>query len=166
MSTSGAGLYGRLHRLVMPPGRSQTALDRRATRAWTQLDATFYRRLGWSPAARLMKVDVLRLTTIGRRSGRRRSVLVACLPGDDGTIVIGGGNWGWDHDPGWLHNLRVQPQCEVQRGRTTRAMVATILEGPAADVARADLVAAYPHSQAYVERRVRPVPAVRLSPAS
>jgi deazaflavin-dependent oxidoreductase (nitroreductase family) len=113
-----------------------------------------------------MRVDVLRLTTVGRRSGRRRSVLVACLvDGDRDGFVIGGGNWGWDHDPGWLHNLRAAPSCEVQRGRSpARAMVACELEGPAGDAARSALTAAYPHSQAYVDRRVRPIPALRLSP--
>jgi deazaflavin-dependent oxidoreductase (nitroreductase family) len=136
-------------------------------RAWTRLDEAGYRWLGWSPAATLMGVEVLRLTTIGRRSGRRRSVLVACLADDAGAgFLVGGGNWGWDHDPGWLHNLRARPACEVQRGRRPpRAMVASVLEGGAADAAREALTAAYPHSQAYVERRVRPVPVVRLSPA-
>lgn len=160
-------LYGRVHRLAMPPGRSQTALDRAVMRVWTRLDAAFYRRLGWSAAARLMGVDVLRLTTLGRVSGVRRSVLVACLVDGDG-FVVGGGNWGWDRDPGWLHNLRVNPVCEVQRGRgpdAVRAMVATELSGPAVDEARAALTAAYPHSQAYVERRVRPIAVMRLSPA-
>ena len=157
--------YGRVHRLVMPPGRRQTVLDRVGMRVWTRVDAGAYRWLGWSGAAWLMGVDVLRLTTVGRRSGRRRSVLVACLVEGDG-FVVGGGNWGWDHDPGWLHNLRSQPVCEVQRGRGGgRPMVASLLEGVDADVARAALTAAYPHSQAYVDRRVRPVPVVRLSPA-
>ena len=157
--------YGRLHRLLMAPGRRQTRFDRAVMRAWTRADAGLYRRLGWSPAARLMRVDVLRLTTVGRRTGRRRSVLVACLVDGDG-FVVGGGNWGWDHDPAWLHNLRADPGCQVQRGRApARAMVASVVEGDAAEAARSALSAAYPHSQAYVERRVRPIPVVRLSPA-
>ena len=157
--------YGRVHRLLMPPGRPQTALDRFVMRGWTRLDAGFYRRFGWSAAARLMRVDVLRLTTTGRTSGRRRSLLVACLAEGDG-FLIGGGNWGWDNDPGWLHNLRADPRCAVQRGRSPeRPMVASCLEGPAADAARAALTAAYPHSQAYVDRRVRPIAVVRLAPS-
>jgi hypothetical protein len=44
-------------------------------------------------------------------------------------------------------------------------MVGVELEGRSAEEARAALAAAYPHSQAYVERRVRPIAVVRLSPA-
>ena len=158
-------VYGRVHRLLMPPGRRQTVVDRAVMRAWTRLDAGFYGRFGWSVAARVMRVDVLRLTTTGRVSGRGRSLLVACLVDGDG-FVIGGGNWGWDRDPGWLHNLRADPTCLVQRGRAPeRPMVASLLQGPAAEAARSALTAAYPHSQAYVDRRVRPINVVRLSPA-
>ena len=158
-------LYARVHRLVMPPGRRQSFVDRAVMRAWTRVDVATYRRLGWSAAARLMGVDVLLLTTVGQRSGRRRSVLVACLVDGDG-FVIGGGNWGWDRDPGWLHNLRAHPRCEVQRGRSPATpMASVVLDGAAAEAARAALTAAYPHSQAYVDRRTLPITTVRLSPA-
>ena len=157
-------VYGRVHRFLMRPGRRPTAFDRTVMRWWTRLDAGFYRRFGWSAPARVMRVDVLRLTTTGRLSGRERSVLVACLVDGEG-FVVGGGNWGWDHDPGWFHNLRAHPVCTVQRGRSAaRAMTASWVEGVAADAARAALTAAYPHTQAYVDRRERPIPVVRLSP--
>ena len=158
-------VYLRLHRLFMRPGRRQTALDRWAVRWWTRMDAAFFRRFGVSAAARMMHVDVVLLRTRGRRTGTTREALVACLDDGDG-LIVGGGNWGWDRDPGWVHNLSAQPEVEVLRGRRAQPlrMRATLLEGLDAERAHAALTNAYPHSQQYVQRRTRPVPVVRLDP--
>ena len=147
----------------MPPGMQQTAFHRFGVRAYTRLDVGMYKRLGWSAAARMMKVEVLLLRTTGRRTGRTREVLIACI--DDGdSLLVGGGNWGWDNNPGWFYNVQADPLVEVVRGRETRRMRATVLEGDEAVKAGERLAEAYPHSQVYLQRRVRPIPAVRLEP--
>lgn len=155
--------YLRLHHVVMRPGRRQTALDRLFIRCWTALDVAAYKRLGFSVTARMMGVDVLLLRTVGRRTGKRREVLVACTP-HDGRLVVGGGNWGWDRDPGWVHNAIAQPEVEVVRRRQVQSMHAVVLTGREAQAANDALGAAYPHSLAYVARRSRPIPALRLDP--
>src|SRR5262245_31261134 len=101
-------VYARLHRWVMPPGRKQRAFNRLGMRLWTRADVWMYKRLGRSLAAKMMHTDVLLLRTVGRRTGRRREALVAWTA-VDGHRVIGGGNWGWDNDPGWLYNLVARP---------------------------------------------------------
>jgi deazaflavin-dependent oxidoreductase (nitroreductase family) len=164
MSAFAERLYPRLHRLFMPPGRQQNRFDRFVIRRWTAFDAWCYRRFGWSAAARLMGVDVLLLRTRGRRTGRFREVMVACLE-VDGHLEIGGGNWGWDNDPGWFHNLRADREVEIVRARRTQRMRATVLDGDDAARASKAVHGAYPHSLAYVDRRSRPVSYVRLDPA-
>ena len=145
----------------MRPGRRQTALDRFFVRLYTRLDVAMYRRFGWSAAARMMGVDVVLLRTVGRRTGRVRENLVACI--DDGdSVLVGGGNWGWDRDPGWYYNVQAAPVTEVTRGRETRQMRATALSGEDAERAGKALAEAYPHSQVYIQRRTRPIPTVRL----
>ncbi|MDQ1373034.1 MAG: hypothetical protein QOJ09_372 [Actinomycetota bacterium] len=157
-------VYPRVHRLLMPPGRQQTRLDRWGVRMWTRLDSWFFRRFGWSAAARMMGVDVLLLRTTGRRSGRTRQVMVACLEAADGALVIGGGNWGWDNDPAWYLNICADPDVEIVRRRRTQRMHATVLIGQEAADAAVAVHEKYPHSQVYVSRRTRPVPYVRLDP--
>ena len=157
-------VYPRLHRILMPPGMQQNRFHRWGVRMWTRMDVWFYKRFGWSAAARMMDVDVMLLRTTGRRTGRTREVMVACLDRPDGSILVGGGNWGWDNDPGWYLNLRADPGVEVVRGRKAVRMRARVLEGDEAERASEAVHRAYPHSQAYVQRRTRPVPYVRLDP--
>jgi deazaflavin-dependent oxidoreductase (nitroreductase family) len=137
-------------------------LDRVGVRLWTRLDVAFYKAFGFSLAAKMMQVDVLLLRTTGRRTGRRREALVACLE-LDGRIVVGGGNWGWDADPGWSYNVAANPAVEVVRGRRAERRAARVLDGAEAQRTREALAAAYPHSQNYVARRQRPIPVVELT---
>ena len=147
----------------MKPGREQNALDRFYIRNYTRFDAAVFRRFGRSPMARFMRVNILLLRTIGRRTGKVRDTLVAYIEDGD-ALLIGGGNWGWDNDPGWLYTIKADPHVEVTRGRQTQHMLATVLDGDEREKASQRLAEAYPHSQVYVSRRVRPVPAVRLEP--
>lgn len=166
MSRITDAVYPRVHRLLMPPGKELSRSNRWAMRMWTRMDTWFYKRFGWSAAARMMGVDVLLLRTTGRRSGLQREVMVACLPEPDGTLTIGGGNWGWDNDPAWYLNLCADPDVEIVRGRRTERRRAVVLEGDDAARAAEAVHGAYPHSQVYVSRRARPVPYVRLEPVA
>lgn len=82
----------------------------------------FYRRTGRSWTARLLGADVLFLTTSGRRSDRRRDVLVAYTDGSGGALLVAAGNSGFRHLPGWYHNMRSGSCLQVQIGheRTAR----------------------------------------------
>ncbi|HEY5172445.1 MAG TPA: nitroreductase family deazaflavin-dependent oxidoreductase [Acidimicrobiia bacterium] len=60
--------------------------------------------------------STLLLTTLGRRTGRQRTN--ALIYYKDGTSwVVVASNGGSDHSPGWLANLRSEPQVVVQVGR-------------------------------------------------
>ena len=156
-------VYVRIHHLLVRQGRTQNAFDRLFIRRWTALDVAVYKRLGFSVAARLMGVDVLLLRTVGRQTGKRREVMVACTS-HRGALVVGGGNWGWDRDPGWVRNAIAQPEVEVIRGRQVLSMRAVLLSGDEAQAANDALGLAYPHSLAYVARRSRPIQVLRLEP--
>jgi deazaflavin-dependent oxidoreductase (nitroreductase family) len=156
-------VYVRIHHVLMRPGRRETKFDRLVMRAWTRLDVAGFKRFGFSASAKLMGVDVLLLRTVGRVTGKRREVLVACLQ-RDGRLIIGGGNWGWDRNPGWMHNATARPDVEIVRGRRTQPMRAVLLSGDDAQAARDALAAAYPHSQAYAARRTRSIGVMRLDP--
>jgi F420H(2)-dependent quinone reductase len=63
---------------------------------------------------------VLALTTTGRRTGTRRSTVVAYLDHGDAFAVFGV-NLGNERDPAWCHNLEANPDTEIDvEGRRLR----------------------------------------------
>ena len=71
---------------------------------------------------------VLMLTTIGRRSGQERSVLVNHVRDDEDFIVVGS-NWGYEQPPAWLLNLRAYPQAKATVAQIEHDVVAEFPEG-------------------------------------
>ena len=70
---------------------------------------------------------MLAMTTIGRRSGRPRSVQLAYFQ-YEGDLLVVASAMGQERHPGWRYNLDANPDVEVQvRGErfTARARVLT-----------------------------------------
>lgn len=60
--------------------------------------------------------SLLLLDHVGAKSGRRRTTPLVYMPhGDDFLVVASKG--GHPRDPAWMHNLRANPDTEVQLGR-------------------------------------------------
>ncbi len=73
---------------------------------------------------------VLALTTIGRKSGQRRSTVIACMADGDDLVVVPS-NAGQQRAPAWWLNLQANPRAEVDfRGehRVVRARRASAEE--------------------------------------
>ena len=85
-------------------------------------------RLGWSAA----DMPVLELTTVGRRTGRPRTVLLTSPLQLGSTYVVVASRGGDDQPPAWLGNLVAQPDVQVAVGgeprQPMRARVATAAE--------------------------------------
>lgn len=74
---------------------------------------TFRLTKGRHLASSLMSaLPVAMVTTTGARSGRRRTVPLLAMPTDDGLAIIGS-NYGKPKHPAWRHNLRANPEGEV-----------------------------------------------------
>lgn len=56
---------------------------------------------------------MLLLDHIGASSGRRRTTPVAYMRDGQNFIVVGA-NLGQSTDPGWVHNLRANPDTDIQ----------------------------------------------------
>lgn len=110
-------------------------------------------------------MPVLELTTIGRRSGEARSVMLTSplSYGDDLVVVASRG--GDDHHPAWLLNLREHPAVEVSvKGGPKQPMTARI----ATSEERAALwpeVARHRNYAGYQKKTTREIPLVLLHPA-
>jgi deazaflavin-dependent oxidoreductase (nitroreductase family) len=76
---------------------------------------------------RMIGVPTLLLRTTGRRSGvTRTNALVYVRDGEDYLVVASNG--GADRPPAWLHNLRANPDVEVQVRRERANGAASIVE--------------------------------------
>jgi F420H(2)-dependent quinone reductase len=71
---------------------------------------------------------MLRLTTIGRRTGRERSVIVGYI--EHGRVLVTMAMNGWaDAEPAWWLNLQAHPEVIVELADGPRAVTARVAEG-------------------------------------
>jgi hypothetical protein len=63
------------------------------------------------------------LTTVGRRTGAARPVVLQHVRDGDAYVVVGS-NWGGTTHPAWALNLLARPEAEVTAGGRTVAVVA------------------------------------------
>ena len=80
-----------------------------------------YRLIG-DRFTRLLKVNVLILTTRGRKSGKARPVLLQFFR-DGANLVVVAANSGRSSHPDWFYNLKATPTARVQ-------VMDRILQGP------------------------------------
>ena len=66
--------------------------------------------------------------------------------------------------PAWYHNLRANPDVEIQVGSESLAVRARDAEGEERDRLWAEVVAAQPDYDAYTKRTERRIPVVVLEP--
>jgi deazaflavin-dependent oxidoreductase (nitroreductase family) len=60
-------------------------------------------------------MPVLELLTTGHKSGQERSILITYVDTPDGP-ALAGSNAGASSDPGWVKNLRQDPDASIRRG--------------------------------------------------
>lgn len=87
-------------------------LHRRLDRHLTPLGVRVYRRTKGG-ITRPWKVDALLLTTRGRHSGKKRTVVLQFFPDGESMIVAAANDGGTSH-PGWYFNLAADPAARVE----------------------------------------------------
>jgi F420H(2)-dependent quinone reductase len=85
-------------------------------------------RRGLAPPKSGGKFGYLRLTTIGRRSGKRRAAILGYIEDGPNLVTLAMNGWG-DADPAWWLNLQAQPDATVELKGATRAVRARSAEG-------------------------------------
>jgi len=107
----------------------------------------------------------MRLTTVGRRTGRRRAAILGYF--EDGPNLVTMAMNGWaDPEPKWWLNLQAQPEATVDLGDGPTAITARAATGDE----RARLWARWEHYdkdlEGYAGRRSRQTQVVVLEPRS
>lgn len=116
---------------------------------------------------KMIGVPTLLLRTTGRRSGQTRTNgLVYARDGGDYLVVASKG--GAPEAPAWLHNLRANPDVEIQVGRERRKATARAVEPSDPDYERLWKIVNENNKDrysAYQEQTTRPIPVVVLTPS-
>jgi deazaflavin-dependent oxidoreductase (nitroreductase family) len=109
---------------------------------------------------------LLLLTTVGARSGRRRTVpLLWLAAGADRWLVVASSG-GMAAHPAWYFNLVKDPdQVWIETGGRTLRVVPEVLAGEERERAWAQITAVAPVYAGYERKTDREIPVIRLTPA-
>lgn len=112
---------------------------------------------------KVMGMDALVLTTVGRKSGAERSTPVAYLPdGSDAWLVVASAN-GAANNPAWYYNIAAHPdQVRVELAGRKVTVDAEQLHGQPREDAWRRIKKALPRFAKYEEKTDRELPVIRL----
>ena len=106
---------------------------------------------------------VLLLTSVGAKSGERRTTPVMYLP-DGERMVIFASLGGAPNNPAWYHNLVANPSATVEVGPGTVEVEAVVTSGEERDRLFDQQAALYPQFADYAQKTTRQIPVVALVP--
>jgi deazaflavin-dependent oxidoreductase (nitroreductase family) len=128
---------------------------------WVQQLMMRQHRRSW----KFQGLDLLFLTTIGRKSGQERVAPVGWFPYGDGTWLIVASAAGSAQNPAWYHNIAAHPdRVKIEMRGQTIPVTAEQLSGPAREQAWQQIVAAQPRYGKYQQKTDREIPVIHLSP--
>lgn len=131
-------------------------------RIFVGLNASLYRVSGGKLGGKMGQAPILLLNTVGRKSGQRRtSPLLYRQDGD--RYLVAGSHRGAATHPGWVLNLRVNPEAEVEIGKKTIPVTATEIPAAERDAAWAELDAMYAGYADYRTKTDRTIPIFALT---
>jgi deazaflavin-dependent oxidoreductase (nitroreductase family) len=110
-------------------------------------------------------MPVLKLTTVGSKSGQRRSTMLSSPLVEGDTVVLVASYGGADHNPAWFGNLTANPDVEIVMNGATRKMRARVAEGDERTRLWETLTAAHDNYASYQRKTSRQIPVVVLEPA-
>jgi deazaflavin-dependent oxidoreductase (nitroreductase family) len=108
-------------------------------------------------------LNVLLLTTTGRKSGKRWTTLLGYFE-DEGAYIITASNGGNDRNPAWFLNLKSNPQVTIQLKDKQLTAVAEPASSEKRNQLWARLLAMSPRYKSYEQRTSRVIPMVILRP--
>jgi len=112
---------------------------------------------------RMAGLNLLLLTTIGRKSGKQRTTPLGYFEHDDGYVITAS-NAGSDRNPGWFLNLRDHPQVQIQIKDKEIPATAQVLAPELRNELWKKLVSLSPQYGQYATSTKRVIPMVLLIP--
>jgi F420H(2)-dependent quinone reductase len=127
--------------------------------------SVLYRASRGRIAGRIGKLDVLLLTTIGRKTGKARTVPLL-YTGTGGAYAVVASKGGADLDPAWCVNLRANPAALVDLGGKRIRVKARETEGDERERLWRQMADGYQGYENYKEKTSRQIPVFVLEPAN
>lgn len=123
-------------------------------------------RYQWWRADRAQDTDLLRLTTVGAKTGQERQVVVTRVAEGDGWLVIASMG-GARHHPSWYHNIAANPdQVWVEVDHQKISVQVEQLDEDRRATAWKHITAAHPTYLDYANKTDRLIPILKLTPAA
>ena len=109
-------------------------------------------------------MPVLKLTTIGRKSGQKRTTMLTSPLVEGDSVILVASYGGDDRDPAWYGNLVANPDVEVVMNGSTRTMRARVAQGDERTGLWEALTAKHANYAGYQRKTSRQIPVVVLEP--
>ncbi len=127
---------------------------------------TFHRSLirltfgkkGWNMAG----MPVVKLTTVGRKSGKGRTVMLTSPIQLEDEIILVASRGGDDQHPDWFLNLERNPLVTVETLSDMRTMFAEVSKSPEREKLWLEIIKNYPNYAAYQDKTDRLIPVIVL----
>ena len=143
--------------------KSKHATTKWFVKAATGLNVFLYRVSGGRVANRMEGCPVCLVTMTGRKSGLQKTIALMYAE-HDGNVLLVASLGGAPQHPVWYHNLKAQPQIEIQLGSTRRKMLAREATAEEHKVVWPKAVAAYGSFADYQKKTSRVIPVFICSP--
>jgi deazaflavin-dependent oxidoreductase (nitroreductase family) len=109
-------------------------------------------------------MPVLKLTTVGRKSGDRRTTMLTSPLLEDDDVILIASFGGDDRNPAWYLNLVADPDVEIEIDGSKRLMRARVADGAERTRLWDAATAAHENYADYQRKTDREIPVVVLSP--
>ena len=150
-----------IHRFVSSP-----AITRILSRVVTLIDRPMLEITQgyFSPSGFIAGWPVIHLTTIGAKTGLKRSIAVLGIPEGDEIILIAS-NFAKNKNPSWYYNLKKNPTAWIRSNGKTRMYLAREADPDNYDHYWNAALNAHIGYDSYRQRSTRKIPILILSPA-
>jgi F420H(2)-dependent quinone reductase len=118
-----------------------------------------YKASGGRLGARMGWIDVALVETVGRKSGKLRTVPIACYPYRD-SVAVSASNSGLETHPAWYLNMQANPRVTVTLGREKFEAVAEDVPTVEREALWAAVVKINRHQGEYLDKVTREIPLV------
>ncbi len=130
---------------------------------FTRVQIAAFRWTNGRAMSALRGMPILLLTTVGRKSGKRRTSPLMYIR-DGERYVITASNNGKDRLPAWFHNLRASQQVQIEVPGKRLDVFATVATQVERDRLWPQLVSKAPFFDGYQTKSSRVIPMVLLEP--
>ena len=120
-----------------------------------------YKLSGGAMGARMGWIDVVLVETIGRKTGKKRTVPIACYSYKD-SVVVSASNSGSDKNPAWYLNMLAHPDVAVRLGKEQFKAIAEVVPDEEREALWKQIVNNNKHQGEYLEKTNRKIPLVWL----